>query len=140
MRHTIKPLKGIDSIEFGMTPEQVRGLLGAEFKSFKRTPTAGFPSDYFPALGVFAYYDQSGALEAIELASPATPLLDGVNLLGIGFDDLKTTLRARDAELEVESDGAIAHAHGVGVYAPNAKHDPKANCESVIVFRIGYYK
>ena len=37
---------GAGKIKFGMTPEQVRLLLGGVFDSFKRTEESVFPCDY----------------------------------------------------------------------------------------------
>lgn len=55
MRFLIIPFVGAGQIKFGMTPEQVRLLLGEVFDSFKRTEESVFPCDYFENLGVFAY-------------------------------------------------------------------------------------
>lgn len=117
----------------------VRRRLGAVCKSFKRTSSSAFPCDYFPSLGIFACYTVSGELEAVELASPADPQLDGIQLLTLGFDAAKDFLQSKDSGLEVEVDGAIARAIGISLYAPKAKEDSSAPCESVLVFQEGYF-
>lgn len=139
MNYEIQPLKGIGSIEFGMLSTKVRSLIGGEFKSFKRSPAAAYPCDYFPHIGVFAYYKGSGELEAIELALPAQPTLDGMNLFDIGFDAVKVLLKSKDTGLHIEIDGAISPALGISLYAPDAKENPATICESVLVFEKGYY-
>ncbi|MFC5525611.1 hypothetical protein ACFPPA_07625 [Rhodanobacter ginsengisoli] len=139
MKYEIVPLKGLDGILFGMDARRVRALMGTGFKSFKRTPEAAFPCDYFADAGVFANYDGTGHLEAIELASPATPRLYGINLLGMGFDAAVKFLMAKDPELDQEADGAISLAMGISLYAPHAAKDPKAAAESVLLFAAGYY-
>jgi len=137
--YDIKPFKGIGNIKFGATPTEVRKILGEEFKSFKRSPTAAFPCDYFPHVGVFAYYTAAGTLEAIEFASPAVPLLDGVNLLSIGLDAAKSLLRGKGGELEEDAGTLIAKSIGISLYAPNIKENPNTPCESILVFADGYY-
>jgi hypothetical protein len=102
MNYEIQPLKGIGAIEFGMSVSEVRAQIGEEFKSFKRSPAAAHPCDYFPSIGVFAYYKSSGKLEAVELASPAQPVLAGINLLGIGFDAAMSLLQSKPKALRLK--------------------------------------
>lgn len=139
MNYEISPTEGVNEIRFGMNFQTVRSLMRAEFKSFMRTPAAAFPCDYFAEVGAFAYYDVSGALEAVELAEPATPTLDGVNLLELSFDAVLELLKSKDDAVSIDADGAISRTLGVSVYAPQALKNPSANCESVLVFKRGYY-
>src|SRR6201996_1411539 len=131
MNWVIHPFRGVGSIEFGMTPEDVRDRMGTDFKTFKRTPQVVFPSDYFPSDGAFFYYNPSGLLEAIELAVPARPTISGLDLFNLPFGQVVTKLSALDNRVEEEIDGAIAHNLGVSVYAPFAKRDRSAPVESV---------
>ena len=139
MKYEIAPGRGVNGILFGTGMQGVRAALGAGFKSFKRTPDAAHPCDYFADVGLFANYDKAGHLEAIELASPATPELYGINLLGMGFDQAVKYLKSKDPQLEREADGAISLALGISLYAPHAAKDPKLPSESVLVFAPGYY-
>lgn len=102
MRFLISPFVGAGKIKFGMTPDQVR-LLGGVFDSFKRAEESVFPCDYFENLGVFAYYNASGVLEAIEFTEPAVPEFEEMDLLKIHFKGLITYLSDKDKGLEVES-------------------------------------
>lgn len=139
MDFEIKPLKGAGTIGFGMSPPEVRSQIPAKSLPFKRSAAVEFPSDYFETEGVFAYYDEHGKLEAIEFAAPANPLLDGLALLRVPCDLVKSTLRAGDPSFEEDAAGAVSKVVGVGLYAPNADKDPTAPCEGIIVFRAGYY-
>lgn len=139
MKYDIAPGKGIKGIPFGTGVSGVRAVLGAGFKSFMRTPGAAHPCDYFAGAGLFANYDKTGRLEAIELASPAAPELYGINLLGMGFEQAVKYLKSKDPQLEREVDGAISLALGISLYAPHAVNDPKLPPESVLVFAPGYY-
>src|SRR4051812_8873138 len=108
MNYIINPLRGVGRIEFGMKSDVVRAYVGAEFKSFKRSPEAAFPCDYFPSQSAFFYYDSSGYLEAVEFAAPARPTVDGIELMSLPFEQVVTKLAARDEHIEIERDGAIA--------------------------------
>ena len=135
----ISPLHGAGPVTFGMSTTEVRAKMPSAPKSFRRTPQASFPCDYFEAEGVFFYYDADGRLEAAEFVPPSRPSLENQPLIGLRYREAVEALSRPGARLEQDSDGAIAHGLGVGVYAPLAKDDPGAPVESVIVFRSGYY-
>lgn len=139
MSFEINPFKGVGRILFGMSPEDVRSRMSGEFRSFKRSPQASFPCDYFAEYGIFFYYDASGLLEAIEFAGPSRPTVSGLDLLNLSFEQAVTKLTALDQNVESEDDGAIAYQLGVSVYAPMAKDNIAAPVESVLAFRQGYY-
>lgn len=139
MRLDIRPFLGVGAVRFGMFPSEVRRLFGKEFKSFNRSVDSTYPCDYFPSIGVFAYYKSSAELEAIECALPAQLFFDEINLLGIGFDAAKIFLQSKSTTLEMEVDGAIAHGLGISLYAPKAKENQSAPCESILVFERNYY-
>lgn len=139
MSYEIQPFAGAGSLKFGMSCVNVREILEESFRSFKRSPLASYPCDYFENIGVFTYYDSFGNLEAIEFAAPAQPILNGVSLLNIGFDALIGLMQAKDTEFELEESGAIAPNLGLSFYAPHLKNSPSENCESILVFKAGYY-
>lgn len=139
MKYEIHSLKGAGPFMFGMEQDEVRRAAGGPFESFKRTPASAHPCDYFPDLGVCANYTALGRLEAVEFAAPARPMLDGESLLEIPFGTIKSILEKRDPGIEVESDSVISHKLGVSAYAPFAKEQEQARCESVMVFEAGYY-
>src|SRR5690349_16394516 len=100
MEFHISPLKGVDGIEFGMMPNDVRRHFNSEPRSFKRTPQDSFPCDYFESEGVFFYYDGEGQLEAVEFASPAQPSVENLKLLGLGLNEATAALSGFDSEVE----------------------------------------
>jgi hypothetical protein len=139
MNFAIAPLCGAGPLKFGMTPNEVRGILGTNFQSFRKTPEAGFPCDYFSMEGVFAYYKVPGVLEAVEFADPSDPTLRGEHLVGANALGVKGMLEAINASLEIDSSGFVSHATGVGIYAPGWNDDGEQIVESVIAFEKGYY-
>ena len=143
MKFEIHNHEGVGPIKFGMSPSEVRAALGAAFRSFRRTTECDHPCDSFPELDCFVYYDASGRAEAVEFGSPAEPMLEGVNLLGLSYSALVELLKAKDAHLSIERftkiDGLSSLALGIGAYTPEAEDTPSAPAESVIVFTRGYY-
>lgn len=139
MSFLISTFVGAGSINFGMSPIEVRALLGGSFKSFKRTPNAEYPCDYYESLGVFVYYKLPGVVEAVEFAEPADPEFDGRSLFKLSFDDLKAMLLGKDKSLEIESDSLTSYKLGIGAYAPDADEDSSLPAESIIAFEDGYY-
>jgi hypothetical protein len=140
MKYNIDPLRGAGPFAFGMSPSEVRQAAGVDYDSFKRTPTSNYPADHFRDLGVFAYYAADGHLEALEFATPSTPLLREESLLEIPVSQLRSILTKLDNALEVTADGFVSHRLGVSVYAPCAKQDANTICESVLVFERDYYR
>lgn len=139
MECVITSQKGVGRLLFGMSASQVRALLRARFRSFKRTSDAACPCDLYADVGLFAYYDASGHLDAVELVTPAVPSLCGTRLLDLSFDETANYLSSMDPQLDREADGAVSLALGVSLYAPQAVKNPKARTESVLVFAPGYY-
>lgn len=139
MKYEIDPLRRAGSFVFGMSPEEVRQTASSAFRSFKRTPDSAYPCDHFSSLGVFAYYTPDGRLEAIEFAAPALPLLHGQSLRELSFVGLKNFLAKHDDALEAELDTVLSRNLGVSGWAPSAKEDVRAPCESVLVCVKGYY-
>lgn len=138
MKWTIKPLRGVGDVEFGMKAEEARRAVGSPCESFRRGDEK-HPSDHFAELGLFAYYTPRGRLEALEMAAPATPTFDGENLLALPYDKLLKHVARHDPDLETDDAGFTAPNVGIGAYAPEAAEHPKKKPESIIVFRKGYY-
>jgi hypothetical protein len=140
MKFVIDPLNGVGPLRFGMTPAEVRELVGGKVESFKKTPDMSFPCDYFADAGVFAYYKAQGTLEAVEFAEPSDPVLCGEHLFGVSAQSLKGMFEELGPALETDSSGIISHSGGVGIYAPGWDDDSEQVVESVIVFEKGYYQ
>jgi hypothetical protein len=139
MDFEIKPLQGAGILRFGMDVVEVRSLLGGQWKSFKKTPNASYPCDHFLDANVFAYYKESGILEALEFYDGASPLLNGTSLIGLKATDARNILEGFDKLLEFDSDSITSHSLGVGVYAPGWEDEEGGIVESVIIFEEGYY-
>lgn len=139
MDFDLHPWNGAGSLVFGMRKHQIRKIIDLPFRSFRRAQKTGVPDDYFWTAGLFAYYDHHGRLEALEFATPAAPTLDGINLLALPFDQAKQLLRTKGGPITEGYDDAQSDSLGIGLWAPKSTEHPTASCDSVILFRRGYY-
>jgi hypothetical protein len=135
----IESYQGILNCHFGMDTSQIRKVLGAPTKTFKKTSTSVYPTDAFDNLGVHVFYKQPGVCEAIELFSPAQPTFQNRQLIGQPFNQLRDWLRSLDSEVEIDKVGLTSYQFGFGLYAPFAGDEPDGIVEAVIVFERGYY-
>ncbi|MBP7516013.1 MAG: hypothetical protein KA791_15805 [Flavobacteriales bacterium] len=134
-----EPHLGIGPIRFGMNVNESRSVLGSGFAPFMKSPASVHPTDAYDALGMHIYYDTAGLCEAIELFPPAVVRLESFNLLALGYGALLAFCLSHDHDLIEDEVGFTSHVLGLGVYAPDGKEDPTSLCESIIVFRQGYY-
>lgn len=139
MSFLISSFAGVGDIKFGMFPSEVRGILGDGFKSFKRTPNAEYPCDYYELLGIFVYYKLNGMVEAVEFTNLSELKLGCHSLFNLPFNDLMRLLANLDQNLEVEPDSLVSYQLGISLYAPNADENPSLPVESILVFEEGYY-
>jgi hypothetical protein len=121
-----------------MTREEVQRAMGSTPERFRKTPSEP-ESDHFTAAGVLVYYDREGRCEAVEMASPAAPTLNGRPLVGLPYHELLACLGSDDPELATDGAGLVSRRLGVALYAPAAEKDPEEPVEAAMAFRSGYY-
>lgn len=136
----IRPYEGLGPIRFGMRRDDVRRALGASVRAFRKTPEATILTDAFDDEGIHVYYNEQDLCEAVEVASPAIPVLQGRALVGRSFAEIRDWLRTLDPEVEIDESGLTAFTFGVGLYASSAQKAPNGPVEAVIAFRRGYYR
>lgn len=139
MKFNVKPLVGIDEVQFGMSLSEVRNIVKSSHKSFKRAPTSVHPCDYFELIGLFVYYDASSNVEALEFCEPAILEFEGMDLIASSFVQIVSVLNSKDVALEIEENSFTSYSLGIGGYAPDLDDDPNSICESVILFKDDYY-
>lgn len=137
MRLVLIPYESIGPIRFGMRRDEVRAAVPAAVRAFNKTPTTFV--DAFDDEGIYVYYDEQDLCDAVEVASPSVPILDGRILIGSPFSELRDWLQMRDSEVEVDNAGLTDFAIGLGLYAPSASDAPDEPVEAAIAFRQGYY-
>jgi len=139
MDWSVVPYMGVGRIMFGMTRDQIRKLLGSEVKEFKKTPTSKVLTDAFDQLGVHVYYKNDDTCEAIEMARPANPKLNGSKIIGLPFFEVREFMQKLDDSLEIDETGLISFKLGIGLFVPSLTEIQREIVESVIVFQRGYY-
>ncbi|AWB66629.1 ABC transporter ATP-binding protein [Saccharobesus litoralis] len=139
MKFNVTPLIGIDEIQFGMSLNDARNAINSSYKSFKRTPNAAHPCDFYENIGLFVYYDSSSTVEALEFCEPAQLNFKGIDLITSSFEDIVKLLKSLDNVIELEGESFTSYSLGFGGYAPDLDEDPNSVCESVILFKDGYY-
>lgn len=119
---------------FGETPERGR-----------RNQFDASDYDFFPRLGVFAYYDASDTCHAFEFMRGADVSYDGYRLFAHPAREVRDWARSRDRALR-EEDGFLSDALGLSMHAPMLDEpdldadELAAPARSFLVFRPGYYE
>lgn len=137
MHLSIEPLNGVKGLPLGSSKATVRSFFSGELKVFRRSPTS-VPADYWPDLGVFAYYKADSALEALEFTSPAILELGGASLFPISMEVALRFLRQTDPNVKVEIDSAISNALGISIWTAIGK-EADSQVETLLLFGAGYY-
>jgi hypothetical protein len=97
------PLKSYDSIRFGMTREEIRGILGDDYVEFKRNEFSKNSSDSYDNLNLIVEYDETDICEAIEL-DRGIVYHDGTNLFQLSFSNLKKVYIPKSNNYKEESE------------------------------------
>ena len=136
----IIPNVGAGQIRFGMVQSEVRKVVGKQPTPFKKAADSAHITDAFRGEGLHVFYKESGGCEAVEFASPAAPLLDGQELIGLPYRQAERLLRRLDALATEDENGLSSRLLGVALYAPSHGKDVNAEVEGVFVFEPGYYE
>ena len=131
----IFPHIGVGNIRFNMPRDEVQKRIKGPFRTV-RTSTL---RDYYHDIGVFCGYDSADLLEYMEFASPARPVIAGMEFLGLPFREAFDMLRVLDSTVEADNNGATSFRFGVGMWNPAGKKNLEEPVETVIAFRPGYY-
>jgi hypothetical protein len=142
---TIHPHKGVDTIRFGMTREEVAAVIGQVPHRARRNQDDASDYDVFRKLGVFVYYDADDKCHAVEFTRDALVTYDGYELFAHPAHEARAWARARDQDLD-DKDGFVSTALGLSMYAPSVDEpdlddDERSEpAQSFLAFRPGYYE
>lgn len=135
MQLSLDPSLALADLPFGTPRTVVQDFFDGDPRPFHRSQ-ASRESDYWAELGVFAYYDNAGTLEGLELASPAGPSLSGQVLTALPLQKAKQLLRRLDPTMEDEGSSATSKALGIAIWTGAGEH---GMVQAVLRFRRGYY-
>lgn len=139
MDFTFHPLKGANDLEFGMSENVVHQRMVIIPEKFRRHDES-FASDHYVSGGAFAYYDDEGHLEAIEVAEPSRAILGDVNILALPVQQALDFIKRIDPDAVIDSDGVISYKYSLAVWCPHlGDEDDEEPVGAVLVGRPGYY-
>lgn len=126
MRIDVVPTRKVGEVEFGMSREEVRALLGdaTEFYKFEDDSNT---TDDFGFCHVF--YDQDNTCEAIEIFSEAEVFCNDALIFPTDFIAAKKAI----PDFEEDDEGLISYSQSMGIYAPDG------DMESILFGKTGYY-
>lgn len=122
------PLKGINTIEFGMSRQEVRKSLDGFIKEFKKNKFSKCTTDDFGYCHVF--YDAQDCCEAVELFSEVTICVEENTIFPAECEFVQTVFD----DFVWEEDSLISKKYSIGIYAPGNK------MESILFAAAGYYE
>ncbi len=135
----IQPYNAVGGLTFGIDRNQVRELLGSNYKEFKKSKFNKINTDDYKFAHI--YYDENKNFNAIEYfnTEDTSLLLEGHNLMSMKFIDLQALFVKRDKKLVIGTDSLTSYKYGVAFYAPTFNENPSTKAESIIVFQKDYY-
>jgi hypothetical protein len=107
--------RGFVACPLGVTKAEVRRLLGEPESVFRRRPGSA-PIEDFQVFGAQVTYDGAARVSFVEVARPANPVVNGVELVGRAASDVYGELRAEGFTVREDDDGAIIEELNVGLY------------------------
>jgi hypothetical protein len=123
MDYTIYPFEGVGPIKLGMTPQQVRAVLGEPDHSFKRFED-DFPTDAYNDAAVHILYEHPGICNEISLyLEPYNPTLgcnptfQGHELQGKTFAEVKQVFQKFGTPVQHFDSGCTFLKYGVYLYS-----------------------
>jgi hypothetical protein len=123
MDYTIYPFEGVGPIKLGMTPQQVRTVLGEPDESFKKFDD-DFPTDAYHSLSIQIQYEHPGICNEIWLflrpddpTSGCNPTFQGHGLQGKTFAELKPWFQKLGTAVQHFDSGYVFLKYGVYLYS-----------------------
>jgi hypothetical protein len=138
MDYTIYPYEGVGQIRLGMTPQQVREILGEPERQLPAGKRCDLPADKYVQLGFFVYYRNPGVCEAISMWDGSVEF-QNVRPLGKSLKYLKDWFMSMGSDIQHFDLGFIAVDFGITINAQNYCPDLSCECDSLIIFERGYY-
>jgi|GEM_PF-3714095 len=117
----VVPFERCGPLEFGMTRDQTRAILGADFDAYQKFQGPTGLIDIYRDLGVFLFYDENGGLRFVEVNMPCVPTYKGVRLATNGVANVLKAMTAI-GEPPVEDFSAYRFDRlGIMLYVPDGE-------------------
>lgn len=114
MAYEIHPLKGASQFEFGMTRDQVRAMMPPSYERHDEDIDNTSFDQYFE-LGVNFHYQSDLHLDGVQIYTPASAMLNGINMLSLTRGQAAELLTRLDPETRMGHQGP--QSFGLGLWA-----------------------
>lgn len=119
MKYKIEPGVSLGGMKLGLTREQVREMLGDLSESLVETRgSVDVALDYYPYHGLGVYYNESGRVTAISLATPAVAEWRGVEMIGARVPEVIRGLSLNVSTCELHGEYVTCGKIGLAMCAP----------------------
>jgi hypothetical protein len=155
MQFIIYPYRGVNSLEFGMSFEEVRRNLDSEFESNyvediliphhkRQSEPRILESDSFEDIGIIPSYSRTGKCHSVFIfnseGDSTEAILNGINLLsGWTIEEAKKWLETTDKLIEIGGTEIISHKYGIALIINSYEHCRNDILTEIVVFQDGYY-
>jgi hypothetical protein len=134
--YIINPHEGVGELQFGMTPPQVKALLG---EPDRKNTDQGEYYEIYLAQGLIVNYGIDGtACDSIEMLEGASPTLQGKTFLGEQWQTIASWFRSTYEDAEATDIGLRSKSAGLSI-----SHAPvDVDCDVVkrlFIFERGYW-
>jgi hypothetical protein len=85
----------VGPLRFGQPRSEVRSILGAPNRVFKKVPFADNTTDAYTELGLHVFYDPDDRLESVDAFAPAPIRFDGIQLVGVPAEAIAEAMAER---------------------------------------------
>lgn len=103
----------------GMPRNDVRSLLGEDFRAFKKTAAALNTIDAYDGHELHVYYDESDTVKGVEFFKGSSFLWKGRALVGETYAEVKECFSREGVDFSVDNYGAYVDKLGMGFYIPD---------------------
>jgi hypothetical protein len=111
----------VGPIHFGQRRSEIRDILSAEVRQFKKTPRSVRLTDAYDQFGIHLSFDENDALELVVAFDPARPELFGEILLGRPLDDVLSSMNRLGFQQRQVRDDYCFDDIGIEIYVPYDK-------------------
>ena len=138
--YAITPYVGLGLIQFGLTRENIIGVMKEEPTRFYKTPESLFQTDAFRDIGMHIYYRDNYVCCAIEVFKYGQVVISykEQQLLGQPYGLIEEWIKKIDENLVKTDTGFLSLLLGISIYAPAALEEPEEPIDAILVFEKGY--
>lgn len=124
MEMIIVPLQKVGELEFGMQRQQVRNLLGVDYKATSKGFGELLPHmdeydacDMFREVDLHIFYNKQNELHFVEMGFHTTPIFEGMNLIQGRMEEKFEQLKKFDGNPQIDKEAYTFLELGIQLYS-----------------------